>query len=84
METITSKKFQTMVLALAATLFNDNQGAPWYVVVTIGVVAVAYLVAQGYADRNKGQMQVILKAVKDGVIKAQDIGKLQEGGHLPK
>lgn len=77
MESVTSKKFQTMFLAMAATLFNGSQDSPWYVVVTVGVVAVAYLIAQGYADRGKGEMQVILKAVKDGVIQADDIEDLK-------
>lgn len=82
LEELKSKKWRSMVLAIAAMLFEQSQSSDWYTTVCVTVVASVYLIAQGLADMGKSRMKVLVDAAERGAIEGKAVAKniLEEVG----
>ena len=65
-----------MVLAIATMLFENQQKASLHVTICITVIVCVAIAAQGFADRGKGQLQLLISAAEKKVIASDTINEL--------
>lgn len=73
---LTSKKGQSQLLGILAALGTSYADQPWWVVATVGAIAIVYIASQAYVDRAVyvAQIEKVLDAAKRGV----DLGRSVE------
>jgi hypothetical protein len=75
-----SKKWQTMVLGILASIGTQYADQPWWMAVIAASVASVYIASQAYVDRGLyvAKIEMALDAAREGIKLGEDVEKSED------